>query len=152
MNESEFWRFVAQERAKLREEEGVRSVLEFLEKELEEARAWKEHYFRNQELDEYWYWDGYVGGLLTAIGLLKKFLEGRGLRVARRRPRPGDITTIRDLFKFKSTWVVILNGKQYGRSMFKNGEIPGEVLEKTVKVEDVWIIYGNWLYFCKEVV
>ncbi|HII61786.1 hypothetical protein [Pyrococcus horikoshii] len=78
MNESEFWRFVAQERAKLREEEGVRSVLEFLEKELEEARAWKEHYFRNQELDEYWYWDGYVGGLLTAIGLLKKFLEGRG--------------------------------------------------------------------------
>lgn len=74
------------------------------------------------------------------------------MRVARRRPRPGDITTIRDLFKFKSTWVVILNGKQYGRSMFKNGEIPGEVLEKTVKVEDVWIIYGNWLYFCKEVV
>ncbi|AEH25104.1 hypothetical protein [Pyrococcus yayanosii] len=75
----------------------------------------------------------------------------------RRRPRPGDITTIKDLFKYKSTWVVsvaLRDGrvKRFTRSGFREGKYSEEDLNRKVRVDEVWIYYKiNWHYFCEEV-
>ncbi|AEC52243.1 hypothetical protein PNA2_1328 [Pyrococcus sp. NA2] len=72
----------------------------------------------------------------------------------RRRPRPGDVVSLKDLFRFKTTWTVWVktrDGKvrEYGRS----GKYSEEELGRKVKVKDVWILYKvNWLYICEEVV
>ncbi|MFA4663343.1 hypothetical protein [Pyrococcus kukulkanii] len=74
MSEAEFWEWVASEVRKAREAEQSRvSIVDLIEEELREARARKEYFFRKGDMEEFYYWEGYVGALLTVKGLLKKF-------------------------------------------------------------------------------
>ncbi|AEH25103.1 hypothetical protein [Pyrococcus yayanosii] len=76
----EFWEFVASEVRKAREAEA--RELEVLRRELEreilEARRKREYFLIKQDMEEYFYWDGYLGALLTVKGLLRKFGILRG--------------------------------------------------------------------------
>ncbi|MFA4805440.1 hypothetical protein P8X34_11950 [Pyrococcus kukulkanii] len=45
---------------------------ELVSRELEEARARKEYFFRKGDMEEFYYWEGYFHALLTIKGLLRK--------------------------------------------------------------------------------